>query len=188
HEVARAGGAAIEITFFRRAVCVLATRRSRDLASSGRQCFEDRLQMVEGLLLAADHQTVTSLGAPDAARGADINITDAFFIERLCATHVVFEMRIAAVNDDVAAGHKLRQYVDDLFSRVAGGNHDPDGAWFLHLFDQVLDGSRAPRAFALHLFNAVGVEVKDEAFMPAAHQTANHVGAHASQANHSQLH
>src|SRR5262249_30796849 len=97
--MARACRAAMEIAFFRRAVSVLSTRRARDLAPPGREGFEDRLQMAEDLLLAADHQTIAALRAPDAARRADVDIVDAHLCELLRATHVVFEMRIAAVND-----------------------------------------------------------------------------------------
>src|SRR5262249_24963370 len=91
-EMARAGRAAVDVPFFRRAFQVLASGSPSDLASSGRQCSEDRLQMIEDLFLAADHQTITAIGAPDAARGADINIMDAFFVELLGPPHVVFEM------------------------------------------------------------------------------------------------
>src|SRR5262245_10209875 len=187
-EMTRACGAAMQITFFRRALYVLAARSAGDPPSTGREGFEDRLEAPEDLFLAADHQTIAALGAPDAARRADVEIMDALLFEHLRAAHVVFEMRIAAVNDDVAGGHRLRPPVDGLFSRGAGGDHRPDGARLSHLFDQFLDRSRAARAFALQLLDALGVEVEDEALVPAPHQTANHVGAHPAQANHSQLH
>jgi hypothetical protein len=58
----------------------------------------------------------------------------------------------------------------------------------LHLFDQFLDRSGACSSFALQSLDALCVEVEDEAFVPAPHQTADHVGAHPAKADHSQLH
>src|SRR5262249_25004219 len=159
--------------FFRRAIYVLAAGRARDLAPPGREDFEDRLQIVENLLLTTDHQTITTLNAPDSARHTDVNIVDTHLFKQLRATHVVFEMRIAAVDDYVAGGHKLRQRFDGLFGRGAGGDHHPDGARLSHLFDQFLDRSGAAGAFALQSFDALGVEVEDEAFLPAPHQAAD---------------
>mgnify|MGYP003693836007 CR=1 FL=1 len=41
---------------------------------------------------------------------------------------------------------------------------------------------------ALELLDGIGIHVEDNTFVPVAHQTANDVGTHPAQTDHSQLH
>ena len=55
------------------------------------------------------------------------------------AADVVVEVRVAAVDDRVARLEVLHQLLDLGLGRVAGGDHDPDGARLLELADELLD-------------------------------------------------
>ena len=55
--------------------------------------------------LAADHQAVAALQAPDAAAGADIGVVNAARLQLLGAANVVDVIRVAAIDDDVALLH-----------------------------------------------------------------------------------
>ena len=59
--------------------------------------------MVDRCLFAADHHAIAALEAPDAARGADIDIVHAFLAQGLGTADVVLVEAVAAVDDDVAA-------------------------------------------------------------------------------------
>src|SRR5207237_1098945 len=68
-----------------------------------RECREDRREAIDGALVAADHQTVAILQAPDAAARSRIDIVQAAGRELTATSDVVRPLRVAAVDDRVAA-------------------------------------------------------------------------------------
>ena len=67
---------------------------------------------VDRVVLAADHQAVAALEAPDAAAGADVDVVDAALGQRGRARDVVAVVGVAAVDDDVARLEQRGQAVD----------------------------------------------------------------------------
>src|SRR5205807_7107475 len=97
-----AGRAGVDIALLDTRVASLAAGRARDVSDAGRQCLEDRIEPVHHRLVAADHHTVAAFDAPDAAAGADVEIMQAFCLQRRAAANVVLPERVAAIDDDVA--------------------------------------------------------------------------------------
>ena len=50
-----------------------------------RQRLEDRIEVLDDVLVAADHQAVAALEAPDAAAGAGVDVVDALAPPAPCA-------------------------------------------------------------------------------------------------------
>src|ERR1044072_4278564 len=101
-EVTRAHGTCVNIALLDPRIAALAPAGARNIADPGRQRGKDRIEPVDHGLVAADHHAITALDAPDAAAGADVDIVDALFVERLAAADVVLPERVAAVDDDVS--------------------------------------------------------------------------------------
>src|SRR5262249_9374610 len=127
-EMAGPGGPAVQITFLRGARHFLPARRARDVAAAGRQRLENRVEALHRLFRATDHHAVPTLDAPAAPRGADITVVQPLALQLARPPHVVLEVAVAAVEDDVARLHVLGQLVDGVLGRSAGRHHDPGGA------------------------------------------------------------
>src|SRR5579864_8553410 len=123
YEMARAGGSAIQIAVLSRAFLALAAGCGLDIAYAGRQSFEYRIETHGGFLGATDHHAIAALDAPDAARGADVEVVDSAVLEDFGAADIVFEVRIAAVDDGVARLHEGRELHDGGFGGITGRNH-----------------------------------------------------------------
>ena len=162
-----------------------AARSARNVAFAGSQRFENRVEAFHGFVGAADHHAIAAVESPDAAAGADVDVVNAFGLEFVGAAHVVFEIRVAAVDDGVAGLHVLRQLLHGRFGRAAGGNHDPDGARRRQLGDEIFERRRSARAFAGQSLHGIGAEIGNDELMSAAHQAPRHVRAHAPQTYHS---
>src|ERR1700680_3419111 len=70
-----------------------------NVADPRRQGVEDRVEMIDDRLVAADHETVTAIKAPDAAAGADIHVEYALCLQRLGSADIVLEEAVAAIDD-----------------------------------------------------------------------------------------
>src|SRR6185369_16760653 len=101
-----AGRAGMDIAFLSARIlgCVgaLAIGGRRNRARARGQRIEDRIEMIDDRLLAADHHAIAALQPPDATRGADIDIADALFGARLRAADIVLIEAVTAIDDDVA--------------------------------------------------------------------------------------
>src|SRR5262249_57071041 len=97
---------AVQIAELGGAANALASGRARDVPRTRRQRLEDRIEMPHGRIRSADHHAVSALQAPDAATGSYIHVVDPFRHEFLCAADVVHVVRVAAVDEDVAADRK----------------------------------------------------------------------------------
>jgi len=109
------------------------------VAAVRRERLEDRLERLDRLPLAADHQAIADLETPDPAARPGVHVVDALCGEVALAALIVMEVRIAAVDDRVAGLEMLEEVLDLGLGRVARRDHDPDGAWLLELVDKLAD-------------------------------------------------
>src|SRR5262245_27363812 len=143
--------------------------------------------MLDGFLLAADHQAEAALEAEDTAARADIDVVDALTGEHLRAIDVVAVVAVAAVDDDVAGLHQVGELVDDL-AGDPGRDHDPGGPRFFELLDEFVEGGGSGRAVTFELGDNFGADVVDDAVVPVPHQATDDARAHPPQSDHSKLH
>src|SRR5205085_11976802 len=101
-EVSGADRACVDISLLDPRIAALAPAGARNIADPRRQRGKDWIKPVDHCLVAADHHAVAALDTPDAAAGADVDIVDALFVERLAAPDVVLPKSVAAIDDDVA--------------------------------------------------------------------------------------
>src|SRR5262249_49169667 len=127
-EMAGADRSGMEIALLGTRVELAASFGALDGADAGRQCREDRIEPLHAFGIAADHQAVAALQAPYAAGCPDIEIVDALGLELAGTAHIVFEISVTAVDDDVARPHQLAELSDRFLGDLAGGQHDPDRA------------------------------------------------------------
>ena len=107
------------------------------------------LQRADRLGLAADHQAVADLEAPDPARRPGVDVADALGRQLAVPADVVVEVGVAAVDDRVAGFEVLEQLGDLGLGRVAGRDHDPDRARLGERADELGDRERRGRALLL---------------------------------------
>src|SRR5438046_12414 len=81
---------------------LLSSRRARDIAGTGGEGFEDRIQSLHRLVRATDHHAVAALETPHAAAGANIYIVDAPRRQFLGTPYVIDVVGVAAINQSVA--------------------------------------------------------------------------------------
>src|SRR5665213_178405 len=81
-------------------------------------------------------------------------------------------------------GHKLLDHAVDR----GCGHHHPYGAGRCKLRDKIGERRRSGRSFVRQLFYIGGVQVEYHARLAALTEAANHIGAHAAEADHSELH
>ena len=85
----------------------------------------------------ANHHAVTALQSPHSATGSHVHVMNAFAFEFTGPSDVVFEKRVAAVDDGVAGLHVLREFLHRLLGGIARRHHDPHGAGELQFADQI---------------------------------------------------
>src|SRR3546814_15834948 len=74
-EVAGARRPGLNIAPLRSSIAGLAAVRPLDAAETGGERGEDRIQVVDGFLVAADHHAIAEAQSPDPARGTDVAIS-----------------------------------------------------------------------------------------------------------------
>ena len=113
----------------------------------GRDRLEDLLHVRPRQRVAAGHDRRAVARALFAARDARADEQDAFFGQRLGAPRRVREVRVAAVDDDVAGLQVRHQLVDHVVHRLAGLDHQHHAPRPLQqpgqLLDRVCAGDRA---------------------------------------------
>ena len=186
-EVAGAIRSAVQITPLGRRRVAFAAGRAFDITPARSQCRENGIQVFHGLFFAPDHHAVAALQTKDAAAGAHIHIVDAIRLQAFAADDVVLVTGIAAVDDDVVALHPLHQRVDGLVYH-GRRHHDPGRPRPGQFGDEVVHIGGADGTFLLHCLDRIRAHIEDHALVPRAHQSPHHVGAHAPQTNHTQLH
>ena len=177
----------MQVAFLGGAAGFFAAGSAIDIAASGSERFENRVEVLDDVVFAANHLAVTALEAPDAAAGADVNVVDAFGGELLGAADVVDVVGVAAVDDDVADVELAAQFVERGVHHPCG-NHKPDGARLVELLDEVVERSRTGGAFTGELLYGFGAAIVDHALVPVFLQAPHHVGTHPAQSDHPKLH
>ena len=131
-------GAAVEVALLGRARGTGAPGRALRRVDAGRERGEDRVEVRDDVVLAADHEAEAALEAEHAAARADVDVVDALRAKRVGAVDVVAVVGVAAVDDDVALGEQRRELVERRLDD-RGGHHDPDGARLAELGDEVVE-------------------------------------------------
>jgi hypothetical protein len=98
-------------------------RHARLPVDAGGDRREDRAERRVGLGRAAGHDRRPEQGALLAAGDADADEAQAALAQRLLAADRVLEVRVAAVDDDVALVEAVRELVDDRVGARAGLHH-----------------------------------------------------------------
>src|SRR5258708_27036061 len=127
-KMAGAGRAAIKVALFDGAGGLFTSGCARNVPAAWRQCFEDGIEMAKSFLRSANHHAVATLQTPHAAAGSYVDIVDSLVAQGDSAARVIFEIRVAAIDDDVALVHATSQIGHRLFSCVACRHHDPNRA------------------------------------------------------------
>ena len=187
-EMARTGRTGMDVALLDPGIAARTARRLVDRADARRQGLEDRIEVVDGLLGAADHHAVPALQTPDATAGADIDKGDALLRQHLGMRDVVEELRIAAVDQDVALAQEAVELDDRVMGDLAGRQHDPEAFRRFELRHEIGQPGAARGALAGELLYHLRVAVIDHALMAVAQQTAHDVAAHAAESDHSELH
>src|SRR6266702_3005868 len=186
-EVARAGWAAMEVSFLGRPANFIPPGCTGYVAATRCEGFENRIEALHDVRFAADHLAISSFEPPDAAAGADVAIMDSFRGEFFGAADVINVVRVSAVDDDVVLLQLARQIVQRGINHRRR-HHQPDRAWLLKFLDEIAERTRAGRAFIRQLLHRIGAAVIHDALVAAFLQAPNHVRAHPSQSDHAKLH
>src|ERR1700722_19599132 len=107
------------------------------LGLAGGESFEDGGEALDGSFVAADHERVTLLKAPDSAGGAAVDELEAGGDELRVAALGVLVVGVAAVDDGVAPREQAFEACDGVVDGIASGDHDPDGAGGAEVLDEV---------------------------------------------------
>src|SRR5271166_4339421 len=182
------GRTTMHVAFLRTRVGVVSARSSRNAAHSRRQRSQDWIEMIDRSPRAADHHAITTLKAPNAARGADVDVLDALFGKGFRAANVVLVVRIAAIDNDVAAAQQKAKPGDRRFGYLARRQHDPGDFRRDEFFNESFDRIDACGAFPGQARDRGGVLVIDDTSVTAAHQAANDIATHSSETDHAELH
>src|SRR5262249_15646117 len=97
----------------------------RDVADAWGESGENGIQLLNNIGFAANHHAVSAFQTPDTAAGSDVHIMNAFGGQLPGAAKIINVIRIAAINQDVAASEK-RDEVRDSLSDNSCGDHQPD--------------------------------------------------------------
>src|SRR5205807_4642620 len=120
HEVPGAVGPAVQVAVLRRGGLAVATRRPWRRLDAGGDGAEDGVQVADDLVLAADHQAVAPLDAPDPAAGAAVHVVDAPGLELGGAVDVVPVVAVAPVDHDVPSFQPGLQLVHGVAGHACG--------------------------------------------------------------------
>ena len=158
------------------------------LVVTGSQGFENRPQPADDLGLPPDHQAVSFRPPPDAAAGPHVDkLQPALFQHRRPAKGVAI-IGVPAVDDGVAAAQERHQRLQRLIDGGSRGNHQPDDARRAESFHHV---SQRRGRLSPHLHGALprlrGARIPHDA-VTGAYQPLGHIGAHAAQSDHGEMH
>jgi hypothetical protein len=107
------------------------------LGSNG---LEDVLDERPRLLVTTGHQRGAVAGTLLTTRDTGADEADTLGVEVLCAAGGVWEMRVAAINDDVALLEVGEESLDEVIDGLAGHDEEHDAAGRLKLGAELLDG------------------------------------------------
>ena len=117
HEMAGAVGTAVEVTPFSDGLGVpVATWRPRRGVDSRGERREYRIEALDDIVLAADHQAEAALQPEHAAAGADVDVVDALLGQLGGMADVVVVVRVAPVDDHIAGLEHLGEVCESTGS------------------------------------------------------------------------
>src|SRR4030095_8618935 len=186
-EVSAAVGTAVEIPALGGAADGLPPGRAGNVAGARGQGREDRVEVLDHRRFAADHQAVAALTSPDAAAGSDVHVVDALGAELLRTPDVVDVVGIAAVDEDVSGREKGHEVVDGRINSRRR-HHQPDGPRRLQLLHEIRDRRGTDGLRPRQLLDRFRRPVEDHALVVTREKPVDHVGAHAAESDHSELH
>ena len=155
---------------------------------AGRDGPEDRVEVGDDVVLAADHEAEPALEPEHAAAGADVDVVDALRLQARGAVDVVAVVGVAAVDDDVAGLEVLRPARRSSSSTNAAGTMIQTARGFESLLHEVLDRRRAGRTFRRQRRHDVCAHVVGDALVAVTHEATHEVRAHPAEADHAELH
>jgi hypothetical protein len=126
----------------------LPSRRTRDIADTWGEGFEDRIQTLNRRFRPSDHHAVATFKTPDAAAGANVNVMNSLGSYFPGAPYVVDVIGIAAIDQNVSRFHE-RQQVADRFVYDRRGHHQPDRSGLFEFFHEIRQ-RRAAGRLVLH--------------------------------------
>ncbi len=91
----------------------------------GSKRLDGGFDVLEGVRVAADHHAVTDVIAPDAAADASVQPLEAVIPGFFGPCDGIPEVRVCAVNDDVALVGMLHELLDHVVRHVSGRQHRP---------------------------------------------------------------
>lgn len=115
----------------------LAARLAIRLGGDG---LEDILDVRPGLLVTTGHQRRAVAGTLLTTGNTAADEADTLAVKVLCAAGGVWEMRVAAINDDVALLEVGEESLDEVIDGLAGHDEEHDAAGGLELGAELLDG------------------------------------------------
>src|SRR5262249_53461181 len=157
-----------------------------NISNTRGQCFENGIEMLHGISWATDHHAIAALQTPHTATGADIDVADAASKQILRAANVVNVIRIASIDNNVVfieLGNQAGQCLID----TTRGNHQPHRAGLGKLGEKLVERMSRRGPFFAQSIRCRWIDVVDNALMSTFHEPANHVRAHPSQTDHSEL-
>ena len=156
-------------------------------ADTGRDGLEDRVEVRDHVVFAADHEAEPALEPEHATARAAVDVVDALRLQPRRAIDVVAVVGVAAVDDDVAGLEVLLQ-LGDLAVDKCRRHHDPHRPRLRELADEVLDRRRARRAFGRERRHDIGAHVVPDAFVAVTHEATYEVRPHPAESDHAELH
>src|ERR1051326_4756004 len=183
-EVACPVRSAVQIPLFGGAPQFLSPRCTFHGPDSRSQCRENRIEMFDGPILAANHQAIAALESPHAAACSNVKIMDAVGFELFSSPDIIVEIRVAAVNNNVVGREEWNEIIQRGIHR-GRGYHQPDSTRLGELIDEVSQRSCSARdrsVFQPCLYSA-RVPGITNASMAGSQQPLCHIGAHAPKSN-----
>ena len=136
---------------------------------------------------STNHQAVPPLEAPHSTAGAAVHEVHSALGEPRRTHDGVAEPGVATVDYDVAGVQLRDEHIERRIDH-RGGHHEPHDAGFRESCNEVTKLRCARSAFAGQTVHRRWCHVVDHAVVAAVHEPANHVGAHAPEPDHPQLH
>ena len=186
-EVPRAVRAAVKVALLGGSAGLLSPGGAWPGPHAGGQCGEDRVETTHHVDFTPDHHAVAALESPHAAACPHVDVMDSSGLQGRGPLDVVVIVRVAAVDQDVSRLEPAGKLLDHLFDDRRR-HHQPHGTRRLQLADEFLQAAGTLRPLPDQGGGRLGMHVVNDAFLPVALQTPNHVGAHPTQTDHAELH
>jgi hypothetical protein len=177
----------VEVPGLRSAANLLPSGSARNIAGAWGQGPKDRIEVPDNVGFAADHHAIAPFQSPDPAAGPHIHVVNSFGPKLRSSPDVVDVIGVPAVDENIA-GFEIGRQICNRAIDHGRRNHQPDGSRLFQLLDQILQAGGARRLLSHKLFHRFRRKVEDHGLLALFQKAPNHIGAHAAQADHSQLH